>query len=134
MTYIPRQTYTADYSSVNEKMSYGNRGNRYGGGGSYSGNRDRGYGRAPMDSGPKPVEAGKEYDVEITEISRRGDGVAKIQGFIIFVKGARVGEKVKIKVESVGPRFATATSLGASAEKQAAENASSDSSVAEPVQ
>ena len=113
-------------------MSYGNRGNRYGGG-SYGGNRDRGYGRAPMNQGPKPVESGKEYDVEITEISRRGDGVAKIQGFIIFVKGARVGEKVKIKVESVGPRFATATSLGASAEKPAAENASSDSAVTEPV-
>jgi predicted RNA-binding protein with TRAM domain len=131
---MPQYTQTTDYSSVSEKMSYGNRGSRYGGGGSYGGNRDRGYGRAPMDSGPKPVETGKEYDVEITEISRRGDGVAKIQGFIIFVKGARVGEKVKIKVESVGPRFATATSLGASAEKPAAENASSDSSVAEPVQ
>lgn len=112
-------------------MSYGNRGNRYGG--SYGGNRDRGYGSAPTDQGPKPVEAGKEYDVEITEISRRGDGVAKIQGFIIFVKGARVGEKVKIKVESVGPRFATATSAGGSRTKSEARDTSSDSSVAEQV-
>jgi len=64
-----------------------------------------------MVQGPKPVEEGKEYDVEVTEISRRGDGVAKIQGYIIFVKGAKIGDKVKIKVETVGPRFATATAL-----------------------
>jgi len=30
--------------------------------------------------GPKPVESGKEYDVQITEISRKGDGIARIQG------------------------------------------------------
>ena len=45
--------------------------------------------------GPKPVEVGKEYDVEVTELSRRGDGVAKVQGFVIFVQGAKVGQKVK---------------------------------------
>jgi predicted RNA-binding protein with TRAM domain len=111
-------------------MSYGNR-NRYGGG-SYGGN-DR-FGRSSMDSGPKPVEAGKEYDVEVTEISRRGDGVAKIQGFIIFVKGAKVGDKVKIKVESVGPRFATATALGATAGKSEDAAKPADSSLTEPVQ
>ncbi len=54
------------------------------------------------------MEIGKEYDVEITEISRRGDGIAKIQGFIIFVAGAKAGQKVKIKVTNVGPRFANA--------------------------
>ena len=35
--------------------------------------------------GPKPVESGKEYDVQVTEISRKGDGVARVQGFIVFV-------------------------------------------------
>ena len=80
-----------------------------------------------MNQGPKPVEAGKEYDVEVTELSRRGDGVAKMQGFVIFVKGARVGDKVKIKVETVGPRFATATAIGAQAEKADDGNTSSSS-------
>ena len=41
--------------------------------------------------GPKPVETGKEYDVQITEVSRKGDGIARIQGFVIFVKNN--GEK-----------------------------------------
>ena len=89
-------------------MSYGrDRDNR----GGYGGNRGGfGGGRPPM--GPKPVEVGKEYDVEVTELSRRGDGVAKVQGFVIFVQGAKVGQKVKIKVDRVGPRFASASVVG----------------------
>ena len=89
-------------------MSYINRGG-YGGGGSYGRSGSGGYGRSSIAEGPKPVEVGKEYDVEITELSRRGDGLAKIQGFVVFVKGSKVGEKAKIKIETVGPRFATAT-------------------------
>ena len=76
-------------------MSYGTtygRGNRFGGG----------------SFGPKPVETGKEYDVQITETSRRGDGIAKVQGFVIFVKNAKVGQSTKVKITNVGPRFATA--------------------------
>ena len=88
-----------------------------------------------MNQGPKPVEVGKEYDVEVTELSRRGDGVAKIQGFVVFVKGAKMGEKVKIRIETVGPRFATGTALGATSEKADEDRASSSSaSVTEPVQ
>ena len=57
----------------------------------------------------KPVETGKEYTVDITDTGRGGDGIARIGGFIIFVKNAKVGDKnVKIKVNSVGDRFATA--------------------------
>ena len=114
-------------------MSYGNRSS----GGSYGSGRDRGFGSSSMDQGAKPVEVGKEYSVEVTELSRRGDGIAKIQGFVIFVKGSKVGDKVKIKVETVGPRFATAISLGASAGKADEGNTTTSSttgaSVAEPV-
>ena len=58
--------------------------------------------------GPKPVETGKEYEVQITEISRKGDGIARIQGFVIFVKEAKVGQNAKIRVVQVGNRFAIA--------------------------
>jgi predicted RNA-binding protein with TRAM domain len=58
--------------------------------------------------GPKPVEAGKEYDVQITEISRKGEGIARIQGFVIFVKDGKVGQNAKIRIVQVGNRFATA--------------------------
>ncbi len=60
-------------------------------------------------SGPKPVEVGKEYDVEVTEVSRQGDGIARVQGFVVFVKNGKVGQKVKVKIDQVGNRFATAT-------------------------
>ncbi len=86
-------------------MSYGSGGGGYRGGGSSGGFGGGGFRR---DFGRKPVEVGKEYDVEITEISRRGDGIAKIEGFIIFVAGAKAGTKIKIKVTNVGPRFANA--------------------------
>jgi predicted RNA-binding protein with TRAM domain len=57
----------------------------------------------------RPVETGKEYTVDVTDNGRAGDGIAKIQGLVIFVKGAKAGDKnVKIKINSVGSRFATA--------------------------
>lgn len=90
-------------------MSYsGNRNYGSGGGGSrgYGGGSRGGFGSGGGFGGPKPVEAGKEYDVQISEISRQGDGIARIQGFVIFVKGARAGQKVKIRVTRVGDRFA----------------------------
>ncbi len=68
--------------------------------------------------GPKPVESGKEYDVQVTEISRKGDGVARIQGFIVFVKGGRVGQKTKVRVTHVGDRFATAETINGDEQQQ----------------
>ena len=74
-----------------------------------------------------PVEAGKEYDVSITEISRRGDGIAKIEGFIIFVSGAKVGQQAKIKIIDVAPRFAKAEIVdGSSSEETSSEETASE--------
>ncbi len=57
----------------------------------------------------KPVETGKEYTVDITDTGRDGDGVTRISGLVVFVRNAKVGDKnVKIKINSVGSRFATA--------------------------
>ena len=65
--------------------------------------------------GPKPVETGKEYDVQVTEISRKGDGIARIQGFVIFVKDGKVGQNARIRVVQVGNRFATAEVINSTA-------------------
>ena len=54
----------------------------------------------------KPVEVDKEYEAEIEDVSRRGDGIAKIEGFIIFVPNTKQGEHVKFKITRVGSRFA----------------------------
>jgi predicted RNA-binding protein with TRAM domain len=66
---------------------------------------------------PKPVEVGKEYDVEIQELSRRGEGVARIQGLVTFIPNTKVGDHVKIKIIKVGSRFAEAEVAGTSETK-----------------
>jgi predicted RNA-binding protein with TRAM domain len=53
-----------------------------------------------------PVEVGQEYEGEIEDISRRGDGIARIEGFVIFVANTKKGDHVKFKVTKVGHRFA----------------------------
>src|SRR6266498_3999708 len=90
-----------------------------------------GYRRNDM-FGPKPVESGKEYDVQITEISRKGDGIARIQGFVIFVKNGKVGQNAKIRVVQVGNRFATAEIVdGSSAATPPSSPASSEATSSE---
>jgi predicted RNA-binding protein with TRAM domain len=57
---------------------------------------------------PKPVEVGKEYEVEVQEVSRRGEGIARIEGLVIFIPNAKQGEHVKVKVTRISRRFAEA--------------------------
>jgi predicted RNA-binding protein with TRAM domain len=89
-------------------MSY-NRGSKYGHGRgrSYGGGSSRSFNRGSPS--PKPVEVGKEYEVDITEIGRQGDGIARVQGFVVFVQNGKVGNKIKVKVTQVGDRSAKAT-------------------------
>jgi predicted RNA-binding protein with TRAM domain len=79
------------------KMSFGRRGGY--------GNRG-GFGRG-SGSFNKPVEVGKEYNVSISDTSRRGDGIAKVEGFIVFVPGTKQGQNVRIRVTQVSDRFAS---------------------------
>ena len=81
-------------------MSYGrDSGYGRGRGRSYGGSGSRGFNRGSP--APKPVEVGKEYEVDVTEISRQGDGIARVQGFVVFVKNGKVKQNVKVKVEQV---------------------------------
>ncbi|MDG6997438.1 MAG: TRAM domain-containing protein [Nitrososphaerota archaeon] len=73
---------------------------------------DHGWFRRALLRRAKARRSGKEYDVQVTELSRQGDGVAKIHGFVIFVQRVKVGQKVRIKIDRVGPRFANATIVG----------------------
>jgi predicted RNA-binding protein with TRAM domain len=88
-------------------MSY-NRGSKYGHGRgrSYGGGSSRGFNRGSPS--PKPVEVGKEYEVDITDISRQGDGIARVQGLVVFVQNGKVGSNIKVKVTQVGDRSAKA--------------------------
>jgi len=61
---------------------------------------------------PKPVEVGKEYEVNIEELSSRGEGIARVEGLVIFVPKTKQGEHVKIKVKRISRRFAEAEVVG----------------------
>ncbi|MBE0521454.1 MAG: TRAM domain-containing protein [Candidatus Methanoperedenaceae archaeon] len=55
-----------------------------------------------------PVTAGETYEVSIEDVAREGDGIARVEGFVIFVPGTKVGDKVTIKVNKVMRKFAVA--------------------------
>jgi predicted RNA-binding protein with TRAM domain len=78
----------------------------YGSGRSYGGGGRRSFNRGSLT--PKPTEVGKEYEVDVTDISRKGDGIARVQGFVVFVENGKVGNKLKVKVTEVANRFAKA--------------------------
>ena len=48
-----------------------------------------------------PVEKNKEYIVEIIDNGFQGEGIAKIEGFTIFIPNAIKGEKAKILIVKV---------------------------------
>ncbi|HEX3012983.1 MAG TPA: TRAM domain-containing protein [Methanobacterium sp.] len=55
-----------------------------------------------------PLNEGEEYDVKIEDVGRDGDGIARIEGFVVFVTGAKLGDEVKIKITSTRRNFAFA--------------------------
>ena len=55
-----------------------------------------------------PVSEGQTLEVDVTEISRRGDGIAKVEGFVIFVPNTKAGDHVNVKIRTVRNRFAIA--------------------------
>jgi predicted RNA-binding protein with TRAM domain len=62
---------------------------------------------APSDEPQPPVEAGEIRYVEIEDLGKQGDGIARVErGYVIIVPGAEVGERVKIEVSEVKSNFA----------------------------
>jgi predicted RNA-binding protein with TRAM domain len=57
----------------------------------------------------KPVDFGKVYEVDITEITGKGYTIARVQGFIVFIVNGKIGNRIKLKVTEVVDRFAKAT-------------------------
>jgi len=53
-----------------------------------------------------PVEEGKVYEAKIEDIGREGDGLARIQNFVVFVPGTKVGDQVKVRITKVLRRMA----------------------------
>jgi predicted RNA-binding protein with TRAM domain len=48
-----------------------------------------------------PVKEGDELDVKIEAVGEKGDGIAKKQGFVLFVPNAKTGDEVRVRVTRV---------------------------------
>jgi len=56
----------------------------------------------------KPVSEGDIVEVEIDDLGSKGDGIARVEGFVVFVPGGEVGKTYDVEVTSVGNKFAFA--------------------------
>ena len=59
-----------------------------------------------------PVEVGKEYEVDITDITPRGTGMSKIKGFLVLIEDAKPGDHVKVIITKTESLSAEAEIIG----------------------
>lgn len=61
----------------------------------------------PSDQPQPPVETGEIRYVEIEDLGKQGDGIARVErGYVIIVPDSEVGERVKVEITEVKPNFA----------------------------
>ncbi len=115
-----------------ERRSGGFGGNRGGSRGGFGGGRGGGFGSRGGFGGdrprfertePAPVAVGEEYDVEITEVGSKGDGIARVKNFVVFVPNVNKGDKVRIKIKELRGRSAVGEVVGSGSESAATEEA-----------
>ena len=54
------------------------------------------------------LSEGDEVELEVKGTARNGDGVGRVRGLIVFVKGAQKGQKVKVRITKIAARHAYA--------------------------
>ena len=62
--------------------------------------------------GPIPVKVGDVLEVTIEAVGAKGDGIAKKDGFVLFVPGVKEGERIKIRVTKVLRKVGFAERVG----------------------
>ena len=72
-----------------------------------------------------PVKVGDEIDVKIEAVGEKGDGIAKKDGFVLFIPNTKEGDEVKIKITRVLRRvgFAEVVGEGSPSEEASGEEA-----------
>ena len=68
-----------------------------------------------------PVKVGDEFDVKIEAVGEKGDGIAKKEGFVLFVPNTQQGQEVKIRVTKVLRKVGFAEVVGESSGQPAEE-------------
>jgi predicted RNA-binding protein with TRAM domain len=98
------------------EYSGGGGGNRDRNRGYSGGGGDRGYGsdrgnRSSFGGGAErpqnvPVEEGKTYSIKIEGLGKEGDGVGRVNGFVVIVPGAKEGQTVSVRITKVARKVA----------------------------
>jgi predicted RNA-binding protein with TRAM domain len=65
-----------------------------------------------MNGQTAPVSAGETHEVEIQSVGEKGDGIARVKGFVLFVPNVKKGEFVKIKITKVLEKVGFAEVVG----------------------
>lgn len=110
---------------MRERRGFGRGPPRHGGGGGGFGGGHRGGGG--FEDRPKPVKEGEEYTVHITDVGAKGDGIAKVENFIVFVPDTKKGEDVRIRIKQVSGRFAVGEKIGEAESSETEESSESES-------
>src|SRR3989338_708085 len=79
-----------------------------------------------------PVKVGDELDVAIEAVGEKGDGIAKKDGFVLFIPNTKEGDNVRVKVtrvlRKVGFAEVVGEGSGDSGEEQPAEESRDEES------
>jgi len=72
-----------------------------------------------------PVNIGDEVEVTIEAVGDRGDGIAKIKGFVLFIPNTKEGDTVKVRITKVLRKvgFAEVIGEGSAPSEEAGEEA-----------
>ena len=77
-----------------------------------------------------PVNVGDEVEVTVEAVGDKGDGIAKIKGFVLFIPNTKEGDTVKVKISKVLRKVGFADVVGdgsAQAEDAPAEESAEES-------
>ena len=67
---------------------------------------------------PSPVRVDDELEVTIEAVGKKGDGIAKKDGFVLFISNVRKGDQVKVRVTKVLKNVGFAEVVGGTAVKR----------------
>jgi predicted RNA-binding protein with TRAM domain len=55
-----------------------------------------------------PIIVGNDYEVYIRQMSPRGEGIARVKGFLVFIENAHLGDHLMVKITNLNSISANA--------------------------
>jgi len=82
----------------------------------------------------KPIKEGDEIEVTIESTGAKGDGVAKIDNFVVIVPGAKEGQTVRVRITRVLRKMAFGEIVGEGGAEEPKEETSEEATEEEPAE